>query len=189
MNTSLPGSRGELVEAVAAGRKFHYSFFWGHRKPEDGGASKSCFSQWWEQAFNVEGEVFPTAEHYMMVRKARLFGDEEAAEKILRATGPQQAKALGREVRGFTEETWRARRELIVFAGNLAKFGQHAALREFLLGTGDAVLVEASPRDTLWGIGLGQDHPKAADPAAWRGLNLLGFALMKTRERLRDQKP
>ena len=189
MNASWPTSREELIAAVAAGRRFHYSCFWGHRKPEGGGVSKSCFSQWWEQAFTVEAEVFPTAEHYMMVRKARLCGDEEAARKILAAKGPKEAKALGRKVRGFSEEKWLAHREAIVFAGNLAKFGQHATLREFLLETGDAVLVEASPLDTIWGIGAAQADPTATDPAAWRGLNLLGFALMKVREALRAQKP
>lgn len=189
MNAKLPTSREELVAAVAGGAEFHYSFFWGHRKPEGGGVSKSCFSQWWEKAFTVEGEVFPTAEHYMMVRKARLFGDEAAAQKILAASGPKEAKALGRRVHGFSEETWCAHREEIVFAGNLAKFSQHAAMREFLLGTGDAVLVEASPLDTIWGIGAAQTDPVAPMPSQWRGLNLLGFALMKTREQLRAQKP
>ena len=187
MNEKLPTSRGELIAAVAAGTEFHYCFFWGHRKPEGGGVSRSCFSQWWEQAFVAEGETFATAEHFMMVRKARLFGDEEAARQILRAAGPQEAKSLGRGVRGFSEETWLAHREEIVFAGNLAKFGQDAAMRECLLETGDAVLVEASPRDTIWGIGLGKDNPSAVNSAKWRGLNLLGFALVKVRERLRSE--
>ena len=189
MNARLPTSREALIAAVAAGREFHYSFFWGHRKPEGDGVSKSCFSQWWEEAFTVDGETFPTAEHHMMVRKARLFGDEEAAGEILAAKEPKEAKALGRKVRGFSAETWLAHREEVVFDGNLAKFGPHAEMRELLLGTGDAVLVEASPRDTIWGIGMGQDHPRASHPAAWRGLNLLGFALVKVRAVLRDQNP
>ncbi|XP_072160562.1 N-glycosidase Npun_R5314-like [Bemisia tabaci] len=184
--SKLPTSREELRAAVTAGQSFEYFFFWGHRKPEDGRTGKSCLSQWYEQPFVVDGETFATAEHYMMARKARLFGDEEAARRALAAATPKEAKAVGRQVRGFSEEVWRRHRETIVLEGNLAKFGARPELRDFLLATGDAVIVEASPRDTIWGIGLGQDNPKAKSPATWRGLNLLGFALVKTRERLRS---
>ena len=189
MPATLPTDREALVVAVEAGASFDYLLFWGHRKQADGSVGKSCFSQWWEAAFSVDGEEFPTAEHYMMARKARLFGDEEAAQAVLKAPSPDRAKALGRKVRGFSEERWVARREEVVFTGNLAKFGQAANLRRFLLETGDRVLVEASPVDTIWGIGHAQGDPVATTPSRWRGLNLLGFALMKVRDRLRDQKP
>ena len=72
----------------------------------------------------------------------------------------------------------------IVVAGNLAKFEQNVALERYLLGTGDAVLVEASPRDRIWGIGMGASNPDAQNPERWRGGNLLGFALMEVRARL-----
>ncbi|MFD2352846.1 NADAR family protein [Nonomuraea ferruginea] len=120
----------------------------------------------------------------MMAHKALLFGDEVAAEKILAAAHPGEAKKLGRAVGGFDEETWAAHRYEIVVRGNLAKFGQHAELKEFLLTTGGRVLVEASPLDRVWGIGLAADDPAAASPATWRGLNLLGFALMDVRDAL-----
>ena len=94
-------------------------------------------------------------------------------------------KALGRGVRGFEEPIWRQNRSSIVIEGNYAKFSQSAALREFLVGTKHRVLVEASPVDKIWGIGLGADDPHAENPLEWRGLNLLGFALMDVRERLR----
>lgn len=71
--------------------------------------------------------------------------------------------------------------------GNLHKFRQDDRLRDYLLGTGDRVLVEASPMDRIWGIGLAEGDERAQDPARWRGLNLLGFALMETRERLREE--
>ena len=98
---------------------------------------------------------------------------------------PRQAKDLGRRVRGFDEEKWVATRFELVVRGNLAKFDQHANLREFLLGTGERVLVEASPVDRIWGIGLAADDERAEKPGLWRGLNLLGFALMEVRRALR----
>jgi ribA/ribD-fused uncharacterized protein len=133
----------------------------------------------------VDGLAFETAEHYMMWRKAMLFGDEDAAIRILAAPHPSRAKALGREARGFDDASWAARRLEIVVAGSTAKFGQHPDLREFLLATGDQVLVEASPRDRVWGIGLSAANERAQDPRQWRGLNLLGFALMRARAALR----
>jgi ribA/ribD-fused uncharacterized protein len=135
----------------------------------------------------VDEQVFATAEHYMMWRKATLFGDDAMAGRILAAPHPHAAKALGGRVPGFDQQTWDEHRFPIVVAGNLAKFGQHAALRAFLLGTGQRVLVEASPVDRVWGIGLTRDDPAATDPAHWQGLNLLGFALMHARDILATQ--
>lgn len=120
----------------------------------------------------------------MMAAKARLFGDDGLVPEILAASHPSEAKALGRKVRGFDDDVWARHRFDLVVAGNVAKFGQHAELRDFLLGTANRVLVEASPRDLIWGIGLGASDERASDPGSWRGLNLLGFALMETRERL-----
>ena len=123
----------------------------------------------------------------MMVRKARLFGDEPSANLILNTATPNEAKALGRKIQGFSEDLWLAHREEIVFTGNLAKFSQHSSLKQFLLDTGETILVEASPTDTIWGVGLAQDNPLICDPSSWKGLNLLGFALMKVRDCLRNQ--
>lgn len=135
--------------------------------------------------FILETLRFPTAEHFMMYRKAKLFGDEEAASRILGAPNPGAAKALGRSVRGFDEPTWQQHRGAIAAAGNFAKFGQSPQLRQFLLGTKDRVLAEASPVDRIWGIGLAANDPRAANPLEWPGLNLLGFTLMAVRDRLR----
>ena len=184
VKTQLPTTRKSLIAAIAEGGAFQYLFFWGHRKSTDFGVTKSCFSQWYESAFRIDEELYRTAEHYMMVRKARLFGDESAATAILAAVTPNEAKSLGRRVRDFSEPIWLDQREEIVFTGNLAKFGQNSGLRKFLLNSADAVLVEASPVDAIWGIGLAQEDSSAQIPSAWPGLNLLGFALMKVRERL-----
>jgi len=111
-----------------------------------------------------------------------LFDDERTAARVLAAEHPKQAKDLGRQVRDFDQAVWEANRAEIVRTGNLHKFGQHPDLREFLLGTAQRVLVEASPLDRIWGIGLREDDPRAEDPAQWRGLNLLGFALCDVRD-------
>lgn len=180
-----PRSVTDLVELCAAGQRPKYVFFWGHQPSADGSVTKSCFSQWWLAPFTDEnGHVYPTAEHYMMAEKARLFGDMETHARILQATHPKQAKMLGREVKGFDEETWVAKRFELVVAGNHAKFAQHPDLGDFLLGTGQRVIVEASPVDRIWGIGMAGDDDNAEKPQQWRGLNLLGFALMEARNRL-----
>ena len=106
------------------------------------------------------------------------------AERILAAGHPKQAKDLGRGGAGFDERRWVEHRYRIVVAGNLGKFAQNADERAFLLRTGERVLVEASPVDAVWGIGLAADDPRALDPAAWLGQNLLGQALIEVRAAL-----
>jgi ribA/ribD-fused uncharacterized protein len=160
-----------------------FLFFWGHQRPSSG-VSASCFSQWYGAPFIVGRERFPTAEHYMMAEKAALFDDDETRKKVLVAPNPGAAKALGRQVRGFDDARWVQARFAIVCRANEAKFTQNPELRAFLEQTGNRVLVEASPVDRIWGIGLAQDDERARNPNQWRGLNLLGFALMQVRERL-----
>ncbi|MCK7625587.1 NADAR family protein [Streptomyces sp. RS10V-4] len=179
-----PRSVAELCALTAAGERVEYVHFWGHRPPRGGGLGTSCFSQWWPSPFTVGGVRYATAEHWMMAGKARLFGDAEAERRALAAGHPQEAKEAGRTVRGFDEEVWARHRSGLVVEGSRHKFGQDPALRSFLLGTGSRVLVEASPVDRIWGIGLAADDDRAADPARWRGLNLLGFALMAARQLL-----
>lgn len=173
---------------MATGRRVKYVFFWGHRPQRDGGIGVGCLSQWWPVVFTVDGLLFRSAEHYMMWRKAVLFDDTDAAGRIIAASHPRQAKMLGRRVRGFDERVWVEHRFDIVVDAGVAKFGQHPDLREFLLGTGERVLVEASPTDRVWGIGLAVTDPRAADPAQWLGHNLLGFALMQARAMLAADK-
>lgn len=172
-------------ELLSTGGPWELIFFWGHTPREDGRPGYECFSQWWPARFAVNGVVYPTAEHFMMAEKAHLFGDEEAQQAILAAEHPQQAKSLGRLVRGFEQRAWEESCRDIVVRGNLGKFSAHRDLREVLLGTGDRVLVEASPLDRIWGIGLAASDPRAGDPELWEGKNLLGFALMECRRLLR----
>jgi len=177
-------TREELAALVQAGASPKYLLFWGHRPERDGRVGTGALSQWWPSAFTVDGVTYATAEHWMMAGKARLFGDEEIIPRILQARTPAEAKKLGRLVGGFDEERWVAERFDLVVAGNVAKFGQDEALRSYLLGTATRVLVEASPLDRVWGIGLAADNERATKPEEWRGLNLLGFALMEARDRL-----
>ena len=178
--------RDSLLRAVRCGERPRYLFFWGHQPLPGGEIGKPCLSQWWSAPFVVENQRYATAEHFMMAEKARLFGDEEIRSLILKAASPSATKRLGRAVRGFDTQQWEEARFGIVVRGNQAKFGQNPDLGAFLLGTGDRVLVEASPVDRIWGIGLSADDPRAEDPEQWRGLNLLGFALMEVRRLLRD---
>jgi ribA/ribD-fused uncharacterized protein len=168
----------------AAGERPAFVFFWGHQPRADGTVGASCMSQWYEASFSLDGETYATAEHWMMAEKARLFADHEIRARILAAATPAEAKDLGRAVRGFENEAWTRARHDVVLRGNLAKFGQNPDLGRYLRDTGTQVLVEASPVDRIWGIGLAQDDPRASDPTRWRGLNLLGFVLMEVRSML-----
>lgn len=152
-----------------------FEFFWGTQHP---------FSQWHPVGFVLDEITFNCAEQYMMYQKALLFKNQDIAEKILQTDVPGKQKALGRKVKGFDADIWEDHREQIVFDANLAKFSQHENLKKFLFGTTGKWIVEASPVDSIWGIGLSVNDPKAPFPEQWEGLNLLGEALMKVRETL-----
>ncbi|MBT2492560.1 NADAR family protein [Streptomyces sp. ISL-96] len=182
-SSPLPRSVAEAVAAEQQTKaRLRYLYFWGHRPTPGSAAGPGCLSQWWPVEFTEDGHTYRSAEHYMMSHKGWLFGDDETAAKILQARTPGEAKALGRQVADFDEATWREHRYGIVVRGSIAKFGQHSALLHYLLATRNRVLVEASPLDPVWGIGLAADDVRAASPTTWRGLNLLGFALMDARE-------
>jgi ribA/ribD-fused uncharacterized protein len=178
------GGVAELAARAARGERLKYLHFWGHAQRPDGRPGPGCLSQWYPAPFTVDGTRYATAEHWMMAAKARLFGDGEAERRAVAAGHPAIAKKAGRTVRGFDEEVWRRERFGIVVAGSMHKFGQDQDLCAYLLGTGRRILVEASPLDRVWGTGLAADDERAGDPARWRGLNLLGFALMEARRRL-----
>lgn len=177
--------RSSLIARIEEGERFEYLFFWGHRQREDGAVDASCLSQWFPAGFEVDGVRYPTAEHWMMAGKASLFGDAEMRARILLATTPDEAKRLGRRVRDFRDEVWARERFDLVVRGSVAKFEQNPKLGAFLRATGERVLVEASPHDRVWGIGLGREDERARDPRQWPGENRLGFALMVARARLR----
>lgn len=176
--------RTALIRRHHAGEPLQFCCFWKHHLKTEGTLDPACFSQWYPSPFEDDQHRYQTAEHYMMAAKARLFGDRESEEAIVASDHPAAVQKLGRGVRGFDGKRWEQARFAIVCEGSLRKFSSTPALQAFLLSTGDAILVEASPVDRIWGIGLPAESPDATEPAAWRGLNLLGFALMDARSRL-----
>jgi ribA/ribD-fused uncharacterized protein len=180
-----PRNLAELGRAERDGVVFGYVFFLDYGGAPSERLSEACLSQWWPSPFSAQGREFRTAEQSMMYAKAELFGDLDAASKILASKTPFQAQLVGQRVRGFEQRIWEANREKIVFEGNLAKFSQDDGLRSFLLATGDDILAEASPQDLVWGTGFGMDDPNGKRPSRWPGQSLLGFCLMRVRDHLR----
>lgn len=177
----LPLDKASLRARIAAGETFTFRPFYGHVVEDPLG--DGVFSQWYPASFVVDGVTYATAEHWMMAEKARIFGDAEARAAILATPSPAAAKKLGRTVRGFDDAVWRRHRFEVVVAGNRHKFAEPRR-GAYLRATGDAILVEAAPRDLVWGVGLGVSNPAVHDPAKWRGTNLLGFALVAARAAL-----
>ncbi|MFT3826231.1 MAG: NADAR family protein [Chitinophagaceae bacterium] len=176
-----------LREKCNEGESFKYDFFWGHTQEQEGIIDKACLSQWFIAPFTVEGIKYPSTEHWMMAGKAKLFADAEALTGIIATPKPAIAKNIGRQVRGFCDDVWKANAYNIVVEGNFHKFSQHEALKQFLLQTGNKIIVEASPFDQIWGIGMAQSSPGVSDPNLWKGTNLPGFALMEVRDMLQSK--
>lgn len=174
----------ELRNEYNQGKHFKYIFFWGHTE-KSGEVTSACLSQWYECKFTADGITYHTAEQYMMSQKAKLFGDREIFDRIMQATNPGEYKKLGRQIRNFDSEIWDKNKFDIVVNGNILKFSQNEKLKEFLLNTGSRVLVEASPYDCIWGIGKPKTDDNIENPLTWKGENLLGFALMEVREKLK----
>ena len=148
-----------------------FTFFW-----------QGPFSQWYKSNFTIDGITFNTAEQYMMYNKAKLFADEDIAKQILNTGDPKTQKALGRKVKNFDMTWWNENCVQIVFRGNHAKFSQNKRLYDMLMNTNPSTLVEASPYDNIWGIGLNEEDAKKTEAAKWPGKNWLGIVLTDLRE-------
>ena len=164
--------------------KERFHLFWG-----------GPFSQWTEAPIEIDGVTYNCNEQYMMAEKARLFGDEEALKGIMNTRDPRTQKAWGRKVKGFDKAKWEEVQENgmphcrnVVYAANYAKFTQNEGMKMVLMETGDKVIVEASPYDKIWGIGLAEDDPKALNESEWKGMNWLGEAIMQVRADIRKKE-
>lgn len=144
------------------------------------------FSQWFPSRFKIGNQTYNCAEQYMMAQKALTFGDVETQIKIMTAGEPSKQKALGRKVKFFNPSQWNTVCRKIVYDANYAKFSD-PSLKALLLATGDKEIVEASPYDTIWGIGLSETDPRCLDKTQWRGTNWLGEVLMAVRSDLRKK--
>ena len=154
-----------------------YIFFWG-----------GTFSQWAPSEFEIDGVKYVTAEQYMMAKKALLFEDVDSYNKIMSTKGPKEQKALGRKVKNFNKDKWEAVCREIVYDANYAKFTQNPKMMAELMATGNREIVEASPEDKIWGIGLHESDFRVHDKSKWQGTNWLGEAIMQVREKLRTIK-
>lgn len=181
-------SLDKLIVSYQLGEPLEYLFFWGHTPKKNHNIGSFCFSQWYPSSFKVKNKTYYTAEHWMMAEKARLFSDFETETKIINTEKPAQVKEFGRQIKNFDEKVWINNRFEIVVKGNYYKFIQNPDLKDFLLTTKEKIIVEASPVDNIWGIVLSKDSVGIEDPVKWKGLNLLGFALMEVRERIRTME-
>lgn len=155
--------------------KSDFIFFWG-----------GTYSQWCPSVFKIDGVEYNCAEQYMMAKKALLFGDYDSLALIMNTKEPKEQKALGKKVKGFNKEKWETYCRDYVYDANYAKFTQNSEMQKELLATGDKEIVEASPEDKIWGIGLHETNPLAWDKSTWEGTNWLGEAIMKVRKKLRE---
>jgi hypothetical protein len=142
------------------------------------------FSQWHLHDMYINDVKYNCCEQYMMAMKAKLFNDDDSYRKIMESQFPREQKALGRKVKNYDDVKWKQHCRQFVFHGNYAKF-EDPILRGLLLTTWDDTIVEASPYDTIWGIGMGEDNPRCYDPSQWLGTNWLGEALMQVRGAIR----
>jgi ribA/ribD-fused uncharacterized protein len=157
-----------------------FTFFWRTF------SNHGYLSNWYPCKFTLNGTLYNCSEQYMMEQKAILFDDQITKNMIMNANHPREQKSLGRKVKNFDWHVWWEHCERIMMSGILAKFQQNAELAHSLLSTGETILVEASPYDNVWGIGLNATNPRAKDMHRWKGENILGFLLMVVRDCLRE---
>ncbi len=168
----------KTLELTATNRD-NFVFFFGKESP---------FSQFYPVNFEVDGKIYNCTEQFIMYQKAIMFKDMKNGKRIMSESNPLSMKQLGRLIQGFDKEIWESEAPSVVKRGNFAKFRQNPILEDKLFHTYPKVLVESSPNDCLWGIGLGENNEKAWNITTWRGKNLLGFTLMEVRHLLMSHK-
>lgn len=158
----------------------HLIAFWSDK------GTNGIYSQWYTAPFKINAKSYFCNEQYMMWSKAMLFGDTEVADKIMESISPREIKALGRQVKNFDQAVWDQHKERIVYDANYAKFTQNRKLKKALIDTEGKLIVEASPYDRIWGVGLYESDDRILDTCKWPGKNLLGNAIMQVRYDLKN---
>ncbi len=177
-----------LKEIYKKNNEIGFVLFWQPEYNNNGRLSNGCLSQWHISTFVVDGITYNCMEQFMMAAKAKLFGDNCIFEEIMQCTDPKTIKALGRKVHNFDDAVWNRQKYTVVYCGNLAKFSQNKDLGKYLLSTKGKILAEASPFDGIWGIKMSEKTAGINNPENWKGLNLLGCALMQVRDELENEK-
>ena len=150
-------------------------FFWG-----------SELSNWYVCVFKYKGHEFRNSEQAFMWEKAMHFNDITIANEILKEPNPRRNKELGRKVRNFNGEEWAKVSLKYMIDINYVKWSSNDKLKKLLLSTDNKILVEASPYDTIWGIGIHWDDDDVLDEKKWKGTNWLGKSLMEVRNKIRN---
>ena len=120
-----------------------------------------------------------------MYFKAKFFNDDEKAREIVQfGSNPKIAKKLGREIKGYDEESWSKEREEAMYKAVFLKFSSDKKLSQQLIKTENKILVEGTPVDLIWGVGIKWDDNRILDEKNWKGNNLLGKVLMRVRKDL-----
>lgn len=142
-------------------------------------------SNWYPAYFNLDGTTYSSTEQYIMYQKCILFDDMASAVAVLETHDPAEQQAIGQNASGFVGTVWNGMKQIIAFRGLMAKFLQNENLKNQLLSTGNAYLVECAYKDTIWACGIRIHETDRHDMSKWRGQNLLGFTLMEVREAIR----
>ena len=174
--------RDGFEKLIVSGCEFNAVFF---HKPEE---PDGFLSNWYMSDFELDGIRFSSAEQYIMYMKSMAFGDDMSGRKILATDDPAQQQAIGRGVQNYVEYIWHGMRQMVLYKGLMAKFSQNDGLKEQLLATEDAYLVECARSDRIWACGVGLYDSEKTDSSNWRGSNILGFTLMQVREQLREER-
>ena len=147
----------------------------------------SPLSNMFDCDFVVDGVWYHTTEQFIVVQKAMLFGDADIISQVRQLRNPVQMKQRGKEIKGLNRDEWHVKAPALILPGLLAKFEQVNVCRAMLLATGDRLLVEASPHDLFWGVGIGLNDVRLWNRKYHRGHNMMGKLLMTVRDEIVSQ--
>lgn len=181
MNGEGPRGDGVVFDGLNVNGKWVKAVYF-HLPTEPNG----FLSNWYPAAFELDGLRFSSAEQYIMYRKCALMDDGESAARVLASGDPKEQQKIGKKAGPYNALLWEGTRQALSVRCLTAKFTQDERLRELLLLTGDAYLVECANTDRIWACGRGLGREERRDMALWDGANMLGFTLMEVRGSIRE---